>query len=527
MARDRATNPQPLVALQYNPYQQAFLNARRLRFCRATCSDLRGERLSWSALERRDCPICHQPGIRAFRFFYLRAGRRGGKTRVGALSAIEELTIPDSKGWICAPSYPELQDYVMPAFFDQLPSDWFNHPLTDWNEDRMHLRMPNGAEVSFRSLDDPNRGAGPGLDWVWIDEGRKIQVLAWHLLRPSLTERKGICYVTSTPDWGDDWCHENFWVPAEEGRPGYWAVEYRTVDNPTIDPAEVALAAMTMPPTLFRREYLASREFPTGTIYSEVLEEAIVDDNAIREWLPEWPNIDPTRPCIAAIDPGTDHPFAGCLIVATPMGLIVVREYLERNRPYIQHVNGSLDKPQSLKQMVAGVTPRWCIDKSAPQASIELSQHGIYCTPAENAVEAGIQRVYSWMSVKRLRIAKSTCPRLVKYMRMYRWAELKESARGLPAGSPFKKDDDLPDALRYGLMTWPELPTKFVVAVDDPTKRNLLLLSPEVRATIERNLVADDEAGEGLVRVTDDFMPQIGRDVPASSGDGPIADFYR
>ena len=84
----------------------------------------------------RACPGCGKKGIRGFRFFYLRAGRRGGKTRVGALSAIEEITIPDSKGWICAPSYPELHDYVMPAFFDQLPTAWFEHPLTDWKEDR-------------------------------------------------------------------------------------------------------------------------------------------------------------------------------------------------------------------------------------------------------------------------------------------------------------------------------------------------------------------------------------------------------
>lgn len=531
MARDRPTNPEPLVALKYNPYQQGFLNARRLRFCKGNCVDLARGRLSWSVMDGRPnsrfCPSCGQPGIRAFRFFYLRAGRRGGKTRVGALSAIEELTVPDSKGWICAPSFPELHDYVMPAFFDQLPTEWFNHPLTQWSEEHGHLRMPNGAEVSFRSLDDPNRGAGPGLDWVWIDEGRKIQVLAWHLLRPSLTERKGICFITSTPDWGDDWCHENFWVPAELGRPGYWAVEYRTIDNPTIDPAEIDLARLTMPPTLFRREYEASREFPTGTIYGDVIEGALATDDEIREWLPEFPNIDPARPCIFALDPGTDHPFAGCLIVATPSGLVVIREYLARNRPYINHANGGDGKGPGLKQLAEGLTPRWCIDRSQAQASIELSQHGIYCVPAENAVDAGIQRVYSWMALRRLRISKTQCPQLVKYTRTYRWAEVKETTKGIAESKPFKKDDDLPDALRYGLMTWPELPTKYAVQTEDPTKRNLLLLSPELRAVIERNLIRDEEDGEGLIRVTDDYLPMVSRDVPQREIEGIIGDLYR
>lgn len=527
MARTRLTNPQPLISLLYNPYQVAFLLARRLRACSALCSDEKGERFTWSMLDHGNtCPRCSSPGIRPYRRFYLRAGRRGGKTRVGALSAIEECTIPYSIGWCCAPTYPELEDYVLPAFFSQLPSEWFDHPATEWSEDRLSLILPNKAQVHFRSLDDPNRGTGPGLDWVWIDEARKIQELAWDILRPALTEKKGIAFLTSSPEWGEDWTHQRFFSPAEEGRPGFWATTYKTIDNPIIDPAEVEEARQTMPPELFRREYEASIEYPTGTIYGEHLNACDADDDEIRKWIPEWPRIDSSRSAIVGIDPGTDHPFASTLLIPTSNGLVVAAEYCERNKPYALHAMG-------LKTMVGALQPRWGVDRSAKQAAIELAQHSIYAQTTglggPGSVAAGIQRVFAWMAKGRLKIARSKCPRLLKELRNYRWAELQENPKGLPKDAiPFKKGDDLCDALRYSVMLWPELPSEILAPAGFRENRDLTSgpehLVLKFKAEIERNKV-EDPTDDGLVRVTDDFSVQFNEERPLS--DSVMADFYR
>jgi hypothetical protein len=529
MARTRLTNPRQIAELQYNPYQQAFLSARRARVCPGTCvfglDDLAtavggpivGQRFAWSMLDSLTCPRCGGAGIRPYRRFFLRAGRRGGKTRIGALSAAEETIVPGSIGWCCAPSYPELEDYVIPAFFSVLPSEWFDHPQTEWSEDRLHLRLPNNAEVSFRSLDNPDRGAGPGLDWVWIDEARKIQELAWQILRPALTERKGIAWLTTSPDWGEDWCHRTFWLPALNQQPGFWAVTYTTKDNPIIDPAEVEDARKTMPPALFRREYEASVEYPEGTIYGDAIDGTLAGDDRIRKWLPEWPAIHPTRQCLVALDPGTDHPFAAVLIVVTPYGLVVCGEYEERHKTYLEHAT-------DVKKMVGGLTPRYGIDRSQAQAAIELSQYGIFAAGTENDVEAGVQRVFAWMQTGRMLISTARCPKLIARLRQYRWADVPETKRGQMAPVPFKKDDDLPDALRYGVMMWPELPTskeaeKFLAK----PVRNLLTLPDQDRLLIERNH-EPDPTEDGLVRVTDDFTPED-RDVPLT--DPALGDFYR
>lgn len=515
------TNPEPILELEYNPYQWLFLQARRERACVGTCSGPDGKRLTWSVIDSVTCPSCGGRGMRTYRRMFIRAGRRGGKTRIGALSAIEEaLSVPGSKGWCCAPSYPELHDYVMPAFFSQLPKEIFDHPLSEWSADRLHLVLPNRSQVSFRSLDDPNRAAGPGLDWIWIDEGRKIQELAWNLAKPTLAERQGVAWVTTSPDWGEDWCHRNFWIPAEEGRPGFWATTYTTKDNPIIDPAIIEADRVAMPPELFRREYEASIEYPTGTIYGAVLDPCVADDDRIRQWIPEWPRIDPSRPSIVGLDPGTDHPFAGSLIIVTPFGLVVAGEYLKRSALYMTHAGG-------IKDMLggpSGLTPRFGIDKSQAQAALELAQYGIYAQAAENAVGAGIQRVYAWMATGKMLISKVRCPLTLKYLRAYRWAALDETKKGLPTDAqPFKKDDDIPDALRYGVMLWPELPKVTDLDTADPKKRNLLLLTEHHRREIERNAPADEKDGD-LVRVTDDFSPLIA-DQPVQ--DSSLGDFYQ
>lgn len=465
------------------------------------------------------CPVCQKPGIRPYRRFYLRAGRRGGKTRIGALSAIEEASIPGTVGWCCAPSYPELEDYVLPAFFSQFPEEWFNQ--CEWSEDRLSLVLPNKSQVHFRSLDDPNRGTGPGLDWIWIDEARKIQELAWDIIRPALTERKGIAFLTSSPEWGEDWTHLRFFLPAEQGRPGFWATTYTTIDNPIIDPAEVQEARETMPPELFRREYEASIEYPSGTIYGDHLMKCDCSDDQIREFLPEWPKVDPARATLVGLDPGTDHPFAGTFVVVTPRGLVVAGEYCERNKVFFQHAEG-------LKLMVQGCTPRYGIDRSAAQATMELVQHGIFPQAASGgpgSVAAGIQRVYAWMATGRLRIARSTCPMLLKELRAYRWADLAENPKGLPKDAiPFKKGDDLCDALRYTVMLWPELPSLTSIDGVPIGQRDLSALPSDARREISRNRAPDAEES-GLIRVTDDFSPTF--DDPKPLGDSHLSDFYR
>jgi hypothetical protein len=443
------------TSLLWNPYQAAFLQALAART---------------------------PAGSRMYNRLALFAGRRGGKTRIGAVAAVSEMK-PGTLGWACAPSYPELQDYVIPAVLGLIPRSWFNP--NDWSQSRLELRLLNGARVAFRSLDDPNRARGPGLDWLWIDEARKVQELAWDTAMPALSDRRGVAWFTTTPN-GRDWCHKRLWKMALDGEPGMWAARYYTSENPSIDPREIEIARRQMDPLFFAQEYQADFVTFTGAIYAGMLEKQILTTEAeIRKVLPEWPRINPERPCYVGLDPGADHPFAGTMVVITEAGVVCVGEYLERNRSALEHKRG-------LIQMLAAANPskpfepeRWAIDRSQKQMAIELAQapYAIYSTAAENDFRAGINRVQAWLQTGRLWFVAPSVPRTIEQLRGYKYDQNYNPDGTVKREQAWKEDDDLPDALRYLLMIYPEEP----VAVErEEERKSLAGFSAEQRWAYDR-----------------------------------------
>lgn len=413
--------------LLYNPYQQAFLEALTRR-----------SGAKW-----------------AFNRLSLFAGRRGGKTKIGGVAtAMKAVSEPKLNMWVCAPTYPDLNDFVMPAVFEQLNVDW----IDDYKASFQTLILKNATKIQFRSLDDPNKGRGPGLDFVWLDETRKIQELAWDTLMPALADRKGQAIFTTTPN-SFDWCYERLWRPAETGEPGFWAAKYRTIDNPFIERSEIEALRRQMDPLFFQQEFEADFVSFAGRIYD--IEKSILrTPESIRTVIPEWPRINPDRTVMVGLDPGADHPFAAVLVAVTEAGLVVIGEHLVRNRPVMEHV-------RQLQALLAKFNPerpftpdRWAIDRSQRQTVIELAQFGIYAQQAENKVVDGIRRVQNWLAADQLFFIESLCPQTIKEMRGYRWADSKRPDGQLKPESVWKENDDLPDALRYALMTWPELPKR-------------------------------------------------------------------
>ena len=450
MGKYRLASPDGVVALKYQPQQMAFLKALAQRHC----DNGHGWAISFGNPATLLCPTCGARGRRDFDKMLLLAGRQGGKTRIGTLGAVLEASMPNSYGWVTAPTYRDLTDFVEPAFFALLPQGWIDQG--DWNVSDRLLTLHTGARVAFRSLEDPQSVRGPTLDWWLMDEACKVSGIAHEVGDAMLAIKEGVEILTTTPR-GEDWVYEKVWCLAEAGVPGYWAARWVSTDNPTMSKAYVDGKRATMSTEMFRQEYEADFVTFQGAIYGSLVDNCVIDDKtdagfkALQEWLPEWPNINPSRPCVVGLDPGSDHPFAAVPIVVTERGLIVFDEYEQREKPAMLHA-------QALKAMVGGLQPRWGYDRSQPQMAIELAQHGIFAAAAENAVIAGIERVKSWMVAGRIRFVKSRTKKLVSSLKSYRWAETEKKDGSTGIQQPYKRKDDLPDALRYGVMTWPHLP---------------------------------------------------------------------
>lgn len=474
------------IPLLDNPYQQAFMTARRLRFC-LTCKKM-GSMDETGAFTCKTCATVHISNLtapRAFTRFVVLAGRQGGKTLIGAHAVREEMQIPNSLIWVMGPTFKILHDSTFPTLVRLIPPDW----VLRWDPEHVEIRLKNNTLVAFRSLEDPERARGPqGVTCGWLDEAAQAPERAYDVFEPTLIKAGGIIIATTTV-LGFDWTYDKIEKKASAGEPGYWAVKFWTEENPLFRSSPVMMreieeARRIKPPEFFAEEYRAERRNATGSIYNYAVVEkqCLLDDAAIRRFIPEWPAISPGRPRVIGLDSGADHPFGAVEIISTEYGLVVVAEYLKRMQALSQHL------PQILQHFA--LTPamtqlRWAANKNEANLRLEFGLKGVGVIPAENKHEVGIQRVQSWLYSGQLFFAY-TCPLVIEQMRAYRYAANTSIDGQKKKEAVFKQKDELPDALRYALMAWPELPKSEKRVMTDAEQARWSALDDRSKREIER-----------------------------------------
>ncbi len=296
--------------LLFNPYQDAFQQARRLRFC-LNCQ----HQGSMDNNSQFICPTCkkkHESNMTAPRVndqLLVISGRGGGKTLIGAHAAREEMLVPNSIGWVMGPTFKILWDSTFPTLIRLIPPQWVKR----WDADHDELILTNDAKVAFRSLEDPERARGPhGVGWGWFDEAAQSPERAYDVFRPTLIKAGGIVICTTTV-MGFDWTYDRIEKPAMRGEPGYWAIKYWTEENPLFKANPVMMRQIerdkkTMSPEFYDQEYKAERRSATGLIYNYKLldDQTLETDDAVRKLIPEWPNINSDREVMVGLDSGVD-----------------------------------------------------------------------------------------------------------------------------------------------------------------------------------------------------------------------------
>ena len=201
------------------------------------------------------------------RFRVLVAGRRWGKTRLGALLSVAEAA-QGKRCWWLAPTY----GMAMVGWREILALAYqFPEPAQAIVR-RGDLRVVfpfSGGWVQVRSADDPDRLRGEGLDFVVFDEAALIDPRAWHeVIRPALADRRGRALFISTPR-GRNW----FWqlYQLAERRPDEWAAfHFPTNGNPFVPQSEIEMARQTLPDRVFRQEFLAEFVEDGGGVFRNV-----------------------------------------------------------------------------------------------------------------------------------------------------------------------------------------------------------------------------------------------------------------
>jgi len=201
------------------------------------------------------------------RFRILSCGRRWGKTISGANEVIKLIAqSPNESVTFCvAPTYWHTQKQWR-EFLTYCP----NELILDINRAERRILIIGNRYVWFKSADNPDSLRSEGLDVLWVDEGAQMKEEAWTLaLRPALMDKKGVAIFTGTPK-GQNWYFMLWSRGQDKEQKDYQSWTYPSINNPYLDPKEIAEFARDMPDMAYRQEILGEFLPDWGAVFRNV-----------------------------------------------------------------------------------------------------------------------------------------------------------------------------------------------------------------------------------------------------------------
>lgn len=207
------------------------------------------------------------------RFRVVCAGRRWGKTRlaiVEMLRRVPSLTpAADQEAliWYVAPTRKEAKRILWRALKRSVPEGWLRAKP---NESDLLLEFVNGVILQLHGSDqDPDSLRGSGVKFVVPDENATMKPEVWtEVLWPSLVDTHGEALILGTPK---SYNHFHDYFAQGQSVDPIWAnwgsYQFRTIDSPFIDPAEVEQFKATNDERTYRQEFEASFEAMSGRAY--------------------------------------------------------------------------------------------------------------------------------------------------------------------------------------------------------------------------------------------------------------------
>jgi len=205
------------------------------------------------------------------RFKVVAAGRRFGKTEL----ALVKLFTGGRDGRGCL-THPGLYRYVAPTqklarkvlwrrkLKRALDASWLAKPP---NETNLEVTFKNGSILEVLGAEEEGGLRGEGVTGCVLDEFAQMRPTAWdEEIRPSLADMLGWAMFIGTPQSFNHFYE--MWKRGQDSRHPKWnAWQFKSVDNPLLDPEEVEEARRTTDPRTFRQEWEASFESIAGRIY--------------------------------------------------------------------------------------------------------------------------------------------------------------------------------------------------------------------------------------------------------------------
>lgn len=360
------------------------------------------------------------------------AGAGAGKTWAGVCKALlNARRSPGSRGMFVAPSFPQLQQAVMPHLLT-LGGDMGLLTLWDWQKQQNRIVLPNGSEFWLRSADNPAALLGADLAWCVGDEvalwkRQAYDYLMGRLRQPGYAHQAAF---TFTPK-GRNWCHETLGIE----RTGLQIIRASTFTNPFLE---------TDYHDRLRREYGEG----TQLWQQEVLGEYVAWEGLVYpQFSVDTHIIEPPADIVTAVggvDWGWTNPGVMLVLgVAADGTFHVLHETYEREQP----IEWWAAEAQRLTARY-GVS-EWHCDPSEPGNIRALKVAGVEAVAANNAVVPGIAAASARIASRELLLAPQ-CVETVRELQAYCWKTRPDGTQR--KDEPEKHNDHAMDALRYAVM---------------------------------------------------------------------------
>jgi len=198
------------------------------------------------------------------RFKVIAAGRRWGKSSLALVALLSAcLRRPGTYRYVAPTSVIARKTFWRRVRRAVDPS-WLARPP---HETHLEVEFRTGSVLEVMGADNPDGLRGAGVHGIVLDEYADMRAEVWEeAVRPSLSDTGGWALFVGTPK-----SHNHFYRLYQRGHdpehPAWAAWQFRSIDNPLLDPADIEEARRTLDPRSFRQEYEASFEAIAGRAY--------------------------------------------------------------------------------------------------------------------------------------------------------------------------------------------------------------------------------------------------------------------
>lgn len=377
------------------------------------------------------------------------AGKRGGKTEIGAIKAIvlqesQPNSVPDSidpyLGVIMAPTHDMLKRLSWKKF-----NAYAKPFIESQTKSPLEIKWHDGSEILGISAERPERLEGVKANWIWIDEVFQVkeQLFLECIARTADTQGFIICTGSLGVQFinpKEHWAYKFF---VENELENYNCFTWNSLDNPYFPEEELETLRETLDPTTFRQMFTIDWDTaPKNAVYDEFNE-----DNIIRGYVYQ-----PGLETYVAIDWGWAHPMAALFFQydRAKDTVYLFDEIISSKMKIDQLYDKILNKGYNITEWICDIAGNQEREQTGISNIAWFKERGIHFKHRRTAINYGIPIVRSYIknSIGRRRFYADElrCPKSIDGVKRYRYNE-KDGI--ILNENPVKENDDAVDALRY------------------------------------------------------------------------------